>query len=208
VEQNQEEARAIWDLENRLDMWVGKCALCYVRQHCGLAVDTRHKLEECKDDLHQLVAEEVEALRGIQFARYASCYNCGVPQKICMHWETKEGGNGGFQWVKGGMCQYFEVVQCSIAAIMVAGPGQVVDEQVYSWMKAQGIWGSGEELKEEEVEGVKQKMLEWCGRKVIWGGMEGSILIQVFYRLVVGMEKWRREIGSERNREGAERNRQ
>ena len=135
----------------------------------------------------------MQVLKSIQFERYASCYDCGIPQKICMHWKVREDGRGPFQWVSGGICQYSNVVRCSIAAIMVAGPYKVADEQVYSWMKAQGIWGEGEKLKEEEVQEVKQRMLEWVGQKVIWGGMEASILIQVFYRLVVGIEKWRRE---------------
>lgn len=193
VEENQQEAHAIWDLENRLDMWVGKCPLCYVRQHASQAVDTQHRLEECRDELQQSVVEEVQVLKSIQFERYASCYNCGIPQKICMHWEAREDGRGQFRWVIGGICQYSNVVRSSIAAIMVAGPHKVVDEQVYAWMRARGIWGDGEQLKEEEVGVIKQRMLEWMGQKVIWGGMEASILTQVFYRLVVGLEKWRRE---------------
>ncbi len=163
VEQNQQEAHAIWDLENRLDMWLGKCALCYVRQHGGQAVDTQHRLEECKDELQGLVVEETEALKRIQFERYAGCYDCGIPQKMCMHWEAREDNVGKFRRVPEGMCQYSNVVRCSIAAIMVAGPDKVVEEQVYSWLKARGIWGEEERLKEEEVGEVKQKMLEWMG---------------------------------------------
>lgn len=30
--EEQDEGQEVWDLENRLDSWVGKCPLCYVRQ--------------------------------------------------------------------------------------------------------------------------------------------------------------------------------
>ena len=96
IEANQQEAHAIWDLENRLDMEVGKCALCYIRQHAKQAVDTQHTLEECQDELQQSVIEEVQVLKSIQFERYASCYDCGIPQKICMHWKVREDGRGPF----------------------------------------------------------------------------------------------------------------
>ena len=65
--------------------------------------------------------------------------------------------------------------------MMIAGPDEVVDEQVYSWMKAKGI------------EQGKQMMIKWFGQRVIWGEVEGSILIQVFYKLAVGLEQWRRD---------------
>src|SRR5438045_9781445 len=78
--------------------------------------------------------------------------------------------------------------------MMIVGPDEVVDEQVYLWMKAKGI------------EQVKQMMIKWFGQRVIWGEVEGSILIQVFYKLAVGLEQWRRDSrGKGSGRGGAER---
>jgi hypothetical protein len=35
-------------------------------------------------------------------------------------------------------------------------------------------------------------MLKWFGQKVIWGSIEASVLLQVFYQLTVGLEFWKR----------------
>jgi len=37
-----------------------------------------------------------------------------------------------------------------VAAIMVAGPLEVVDEEVWSYMRAEGIWGANEKLEASE----------------------------------------------------------
>jgi hypothetical protein len=62
---NLQEGHDIWDLENRLDIWVGKCPLCYVRKCAGSQVDIRHTLEKCIDKEQELVYKEIEALQSI-----------------------------------------------------------------------------------------------------------------------------------------------
>ena len=178
---SQQKEQVVWDLENQLDKWVNKCALCYVQQQMGQQVDVQHTLDQCGNALQKEVVQEIRGLERIRFEPYASCYACGVPQKICMQWGERANGQGRFGRASGGRCQYQGVVRTSIAAMMIAGPDEVVDEQVYSWMKAKGI------------EQVKQMMIKWFGQRVIWGEVEGSILIQVFYKLVVGLEQWRRD---------------
>ena len=178
---SQQKEQVVWDLENQLDKWVNKCALCYVQQQMGQQVDVQHTLDQCGNALQKEVVQEIRGLERIRFEPYASCYACGVPQKICMQWKEQANGQGRFGRASGGRCQYQGVVRTSIAAIMIAGPDKVVDEQVYSWMKAKGI------------EQGKQMMIKWFGQRVIWGEVEGSILIQVFYKLAVGLEQWRRD---------------
>jgi hypothetical protein len=80
-----------------------------------------------------------------------------------------------------------------IAAIIIAGPLEVVDREVWSRMRAQGIWGVNKTLDGSEEAEVKKGMLGWFGQKVIWGSIEASVLLQVFYWLTVGLEGWRRE---------------
>jgi hypothetical protein len=191
-DQNQREGHEVWDLEDRLDMWVGKCALCYVRKCQGSDVDIQHPFEECQDDMHELVAEEIKALEGIQFERFTGCFDCGVAQKICSRWEEVREGSRCFKRVEDGVCQYRGVVQPVVAAIMVAGPLEVVKQAVYARMKVEGIWGTGEQLSEEDIEEMKRGMLRWFGKRVKWGLMEASVLLQVFYWLTVGLEEWRR----------------
>ena len=190
--QNRQEGHDVWDLENRLDQWVGKCPLCYVRKCTGSPVDFRHTLEECVDPKQELVAQEVGVLQSIQFQRYASCYDCGITQQICTQWEEIREGNQKFKRVKGGVCQYNGIVRPVVAASMVVGPLNVVDQAVWAYMRAEGIWGANKELEASEEAEVKRGMLKWFGQKVIWGSIEASVLLQVFYRLSVGLEGWKR----------------
>ena len=194
---NQQEGHDVWDLENRLDQWIGKCPLCYVRRCQGSEVDMRHGLKECVDEEYEIVASEVRALEKIDFERYASCYDCGVAQQICTRWEEIRKGNQKFERIKEGVCQYEGIIRPVVAAIMIAGPLEVVDQEVWSYMRAEGIWGASEKLDTGEEAEVKKGMLKWFGQKVIWGSIEASVLLQVFYRLIVGLEGWRR-----RNRVG------
>ncbi len=191
--QNQQEGRTIWDLEKQLDMWVGKYALCYVQQHMGCKVDTAHTLDKCRDGLQALVIQEVVVLEGIQFEQYGSCHHCGVAQQICMRWEERKDrqGPGCFQEAIGGQCQYSGIVRPAIAAIMIAGPYEVVEEGVYSPMRAEGIWGSRVKLRAEEEEPVKQRMIDWLGQRVGWASMEASVVMQVFDQLATALDQWK-----------------
>jgi hypothetical protein len=192
--QVQHAGQEVWDLENQLDQWIGKCALCYVRGDSRFVVDSQHTLDECLDDEQALVVAEVHALEGIRFQAYAGCYECGVAQQICTRWDEVREGTQKFERVDGGVCQYRGVVRSAVAAMMVAGPVEVVDREVWSWMRAEGIWGVADKLSDGEEQEVKRRMLEWFGQKVVWGGVEASVLLQVFYRLAKGFEQWRREV--------------
>jgi hypothetical protein len=136
----------------------------------------------------------VQALQSIQFQEYASCYNCGVAQQVCTRWEEVREGNQKFKRIEGGVCQYDGIIRPVVAAIMVAGPLEVVDEEVWSYMRAEGIWGAYEKLEASEEAEVKRGMLVWFGRRVVWGFVEASVLLQVFYRLVVRLEGWKRGV--------------
>jgi RecQ family ATP-dependent DNA helicase len=189
---NQQAGCEVWDLENRLDQWVGKCPLCYVRRCTGSPVDFRHTLDKCVDPEQELVRTEVQALQQIQFQEYASCYDCGVTQQVCTRWEEIREGNRKFERIKGGVCQYEGIVRPVVAAIMVAGPLEVVDQEVWSYMRAEGIWGANEKLEASEEGEVKRGLLVWFGQRVIWGLVEASVLLQAFYRLTIGLEEWKR----------------
>jgi hypothetical protein len=139
-----------------------------------------------------LICREVEALHSIDFQRYASCHDCGVAQQICTRWEEIREGNRKFERIEGGLCQYDGIIRPVVAAIMVAGLLEVVDQEVWSPMRAEGIWGANERLEASEEAEVKRGMLDWFGRKVMWGSIEASVLLRVFYRLTVGLEDWKR----------------
>ena len=68
----------MWDLENRLDQWVGKCPLYYIRKYTGSPINFRYILEECINSKQELVTQEVSVLQSIQFQRYTSYYNYDI----------------------------------------------------------------------------------------------------------------------------------
>ena len=47
---------------------------------------------------------------------------------------------------------YKGIVQSVVAAIMTAGPIEIVEETIYARIKAQGIWGKEEKLDIDEVQ--------------------------------------------------------
>jgi len=190
IVQEQDEGHEVWDLENRLDSWVGKCPLCYVRQCQGWDIDVRHTLDVCPDILQEEVAIEAESLSKVRFERFASCVFCGVAQKVCTRWtEIREGSNR-FREVKGGVCQYIGIIRPAVAAMSIAAPLDVVKAGLYDPMKAEGIWGRGSEWGSDEEAEVKRVMMNWFAKKIIWGSVEASVFLQVFYHLTVKLEEW------------------
>ena len=201
IVQERDEGQEVWDVENRLDSWVGKCPLCYVRQCGGWDVDVRHPFDQCPDELHEVVARDITSFEKVWFEKFASCTNCGVVQKICIRWRETYEGSRRFEPVPGGVCQYKKIIQPAIAAIMSAGPFEVVEVGLFQAMREEGIWGRGSkwgEWDEAEQAEVWQVMMTWFRKKIMWGSMEASVLLRVFYRLAVGLEEWRREQSIER----------
>jgi hypothetical protein len=79
--------------------------------------------------------------------------------------------------------------------MMSAGPIEVVKVGLFQAMREEKIWGRGSkwgEWDEAEQAEVWQVMRIWLGKKIIWGLIEASVFLQVFYRLTVGMEEWKR----------------
>jgi hypothetical protein len=68
-----------------------------------------------------------------------------------------------------------------VAAILVAGPSEVLDQEVWSYMRARGIWGIDKWLDISKDAEVKKGILKWFREKVIWGSVKPSVLLQVFY---------------------------
>jgi hypothetical protein len=52
-------------------------------------------------------------------------------------------GSQCFQEVEDGKCWYEGIVQSAVAAIMTAGPLEIVEETIYVRLKAQGMMVSG-----------------------------------------------------------------
>ena len=65
--------------------------------------------------------------------------------------------------------------------MVVVGPG--LDNQVAQWMAVDGILKGVTGVNEAEVVEIRKAMLKWLQMRVMWGGMESSVFIKVFYHL-------------------------
>lgn len=71
---------------------------------------------------------------------------------------------------------------------------EVTNEEVWSYVRAEGVLGASEMLVVSKAAEVTRGVLVWFGQRDIWGSVEASVLLQVFYRLTVGLENWKRNI--------------
>ena len=67
------------------------------------------------------------------------------------------------------MCQYSGIIQPVVAAIAVAAPFDVVKAELYDQLRAEGIWGRGNELTSDEEAEVKWVMIMmiWFTKKIM-----------------------------------------
>ncbi|KFZ24670.1 hypothetical protein V502_00854 [Pseudogymnoascus sp. VKM F-4520 (FW-2644)] len=124
------EGRDWFGLDVRLASWMENCPICHVRKMAGHDIDAAHKLETCIDEKREIVSLEIAKLQEIKFAVGVSCQLCAVPQETCHDsmYFTRQGEE---------KCLYDGVVREAVTAIMVAGPGVVV-EKMYAWMRSEG----------------------------------------------------------------------
>ena len=111
----------------------------------------------------------------VQFERFSCCFYCHVPQAICQRWEPGE-ENIRWQEVAGQKCQFEGVVMPAIISAL--------------HVEKQWVVGVMREMAQEEgfniqVDGV---VYQWLGRRVEWGGVEASRLLQVFYKISKALE--------------------
>jgi len=100
------------------------------------------------------------------FEKSGCCRWCGVRQGICEKWKQKEDVDW-WEEVKGGRCQYEGVLVPAIITMLIGGEDG--DEGVFQL------------IKEHDVNMQDQtSVCRWFGRRVEWGGMEATRMVQVF----------------------------
>jgi hypothetical protein len=168
--QAQEESRAVWELEQQLEQWVGRCAVCFIR---GFP-ESKHSIIDCVEEGAKEVREDWFQMRKRMrddriFAAYSCCYDCHVPQAICSRWVAE---NGKWRSLAQGKCQFEGIIM----PLVISGIAEGTD-QIYHMIKDR-----------MEGDGIKfgdwEEMYKWFGQKEEWGGIEVSRLVQMFYRIV------------------------
>ena len=174
--QNIANSQDIHDLEQQLEWWVGRCPLCVILGHDEQ--QTQHTLSVCShpeaDGARKAWFEMNKSMRPAgpgkagKFAPYSCCYGCFVPQAMCQKWQRQEGERGRWKFTSK-PCQFSDIIMPVVVCMFREGSSEA--GQLYSgWVAECGV----DEKDEEDV-------LRWFGQKVIWGGVEGSKLCQVFW---------------------------
>ncbi|KAK6593638.1 hypothetical protein H4I95_11030 [Botrytis cinerea] len=95
----------------------------------------------CVDPEQELVRTEVQALQQINSRSMPVVTIAALHSRFVPGGKRSRRGTGSLNGFKG-VCQYEGIVRPVVAAIMVAGPFEVVNQEVWSYMRAEGILGS------------------------------------------------------------------
>lgn len=166
TEQRRQEGREVEMLAVFLERWKLHCPLCLVRGDESRG----HHIQECLAEGADLVREGVEDLRKrIRFEPFSCCYYCHVPQAICQRWEL--GGDEG-RWRKSSSqgCQFEGVVMEGVIGALHVAEKWVIG-LIYDMAQEDGV----------DIKAGDDTPHKWLGRRLEWGGIEASRLVQVFW---------------------------
>jgi superfamily II DNA helicase RecQ len=179
--QIQSESQDAYNLQRQLERWVGQCPLCVIR---GGGRESSHSISECQQEGADKYREDwFDMAQGMRpskgkpgkFAPYSCCFKCYAPQAICQAWEGREGQSG--KWKSTGKrCQFKDIIMPVVICMLGAGEDWTRHDFA-SWAREGGVDVTD-----------KEEVFRWLGQKLIWGGIEVSKLVQVFYRFAKGQE--------------------
>lgn len=151
------------ELESALEKWKSGCCWC----RAGDEECEGHGLQECLEaEDFRVWKKDKEA--GIRWQGYASCWDCGTPQALCVGWRARS--NNRYGWERSGrQCQYPGVLTAAVFALW-AQLGEDEARRIGCEQMAR--------------EGIASEKLEWwLGRKRMIGGMEGSNMCEMLLLL-------------------------
>jgi hypothetical protein len=176
----RDESQGVYELERQLERWVGQCPLCVIK---GVGQEVRHSISECRQEgAGGTRADWIEMVKGMRpgngkagkFVAYSCCFTCYAPQAICQGWEHKEGQSGKWK-ATGKECQFKDIIMPVVVCMLCED----------DWARAEFTnWATEGGINTKDPEEV----MRWLGQKIIWGGIEVSRLVQLFYRLEKGRE--------------------
>jgi hypothetical protein len=169
---HQQEACQVAELERQLERFQGRCPLCLVRQ----AEVQQHAIENCTADHASVIRELSSTLKKKMadekwFEGFSCCYHCHVPQAMCQRWQQKS-EQGWWEEVGGVKCQFGDIVIPGVYSMLNRGGSEEV-WRLNEWAAAEGV----------DLSKDLNEVCKWFGKKVEWGGIEGSRMLQVFFVL-------------------------
>jgi hypothetical protein len=124
--QNQQEGHEVWELEQQLEEWSGRCPLCFINGH-----DSRHSIEDCVQNGSNEIRngwQEMKRLmqKGRWFGAFSCCFNCHVPQAICQKWVQKK-EQGRWERLNGVSCQFEGIIMPTVIIAMLESKDWIVE---------------------------------------------------------------------------------
>lgn len=112
-----------------------------------------------------------------RFERFACCLYCHVPQAFCKRWRPEVFGTGQLRWrpAANRRCQWRGVVIPAFVSALYVRKQWVLELMYYMNRRA---WFENE-----------SQLYRWLGKKVEYGGVEGSRLGEVFYHIACSVEQ-------------------
>jgi hypothetical protein len=134
--QAQQESRAVWELEQQLEEWVGQCPVCFIS-----GIEHRHSILNCTEGEAIEVREQWFEMRKTMrekrmFAAYSCCYDCHVPQDICEKWVAD--GNGKWRRLGSGKCQFEGIIMPLVISWIMKDTDESND-MIRNWLEGSGI---------------------------------------------------------------------
>jgi RecQ family ATP-dependent DNA helicase len=178
--QAQADSRAVWELEQQLREWVGRCPVCFIR---GFS-ESKHSIIDCVEEGAAEVRKDWFEMKGKMrdgriFAAYSCCYDCHVPQAICSKWAHE---NGRWRYLPNGICQFDQIIMPAVISGINEGKDQTCN------MIRDQIQRDGVKFGDWDKEGITveewEEMYRWFGQKEKWGDVEISRLVGMFYNIV------------------------
>jgi hypothetical protein len=175
IEVRRQEGIETQELQTKLEEWHEVCPLCRMHAMEG----SSHALQDCPREEAWGIEETSRRLQErIRFENYTGCSWCGIPQAICRRWVLKHQSSNRYRRVDQECHFQRNFVVAVIVAVIWNGPP--------TWMEIITRW-IGEVGGKVEVRNENQ-MLSWWGQKIMWGGMEASQLVRMFYWCVCIVE--------------------
>jgi hypothetical protein len=109
----------VWELEQQLEEWVGRCAVCFIH---GFP-KSKHSIIDCIEEGAKEVRENWfqmrERIRDDRiFAVHSCCYNCHAPQAIYARWVPE---NGKWRSLAQGKCQFEGIIMLLVISGIAEG---------------------------------------------------------------------------------------
>lgn len=151
-------------LEYEVARWKDRCWTCFLS-----GADDGHELFHCTNAASATARDWYRTNRGqVRYARYSACFGCGMPQTICLSWQTR--GSCGYKHV---LLPMYAMMVYSSSALVPHGLSRTTIERI------QGQWECSLQQREINPSDPSQ-VVQFLGQEAPRGSVRQTELVQGF----------------------------